>query len=144
MMYFYDMTNDNLPALEDNINTIENNTTIEHQIHNNLINHIEENGYDNVTFKAATVYNRKNEANFTEIGKPKNHLYSSDNDAFIIQVSVRVEPGDMVYDKMKSLDRYMSKVREDKELVKKQKRVDEARIAFEKAQQELEDAQRSI
>lgn len=89
---------------------------IEQQLHKNVISHIEENGYDNVTFKTANVYDCKGWATFSEIGKPKNPAYSRDNDSFIIQLSVRVSPGDEVYDKMKSLDRYMTKKREEKEL----------------------------
>lgn len=144
MMDFYEMTNDNLPSLEDHINAIENNTVIEQQLHKNVMAHIEENGYDNVTFKAATVYDRKGWATSSEIGKPKNPAYSRDNDSFIIQLSVRVSPGDAVYDKMKSLDGYMTKLNDEKALAEKQAKLDEARSAFEKAQQELEEAEEAI
>lgn len=138
------LNNYDLPALDETIRPIQNDTDIENSLYEAFLDNVSEKGFDNVTFKAATVFDRKGYATMIELGKPKNPSYSRDSDTIIIQMSVAVEIGDRHRKSVEGVDYDLTKIREDKELAEKQQKLDEAREAFEKAQQDLEDAQRSI
>lgn len=145
------INNYDLPALDETIRPIQDDTDIENALYKAFLDNVSEKGFDNVTFKAATVFDRKGYATMIELGKPKNPYYSRDSDTIIIQMSVAVEIGDRHRKSVEGVDYDLTKIREDKELAEKQQKLaekqqklDEAREAFEKAQQDLEDAQRSI
>lgn len=138
------INNYDLPALDETIRPIQDDTDIENALYKAFLDNVREKGFDNVTFKAATVFDRKGYASMIELGKPKNPTYSRDSDTIIIQMSVAVEIGDRQRKSVEGVDYDLTKIREDEKIAEKQQKLDEARLAFEQAQQDLEDAQRSI
>lgn len=138
------INNYDLPALDETIHPIQDDTDIENTLYKAFLDNVREKGFDNVTFKAATVFDRKGYASMIELGKPKNPTYSRDSDTIIIQMSVAVEIGDRQRKSVEGVDYDLTKIREDEKIAEKQQKLDEARLAFEQAQQDLEDAQRSI
>lgn len=142
MSPYYDyVENDNLPELDESANL---KGLSKDYVLQSFLDMCKNQGLDDVTVRAAAVYDRKGYATKRPLGNPLNPSYASEYDPYIVQVAVLIEPDNENYDVLNSVDNSIGNSKKMEELAEKKRKLDEARLAFEQAQQDLEDAQRSI
>lgn len=140
-MNFYETKN--VPSFIDNVDAVQDEDVMI-DVYKAAMKTIEQNGVCNTTVRVATMYDRKGYTTFTETGKPRNPGYSNEDDAFVVQLSVMIQSFDEGFHDMLNVEQDLKEIRENKVLAEKKQRLDEARLAFEKAQNEFENAKNAL
>lgn len=139
MSPYYDyVENDNLPELDESANL---RGLSKDYVLQSFLGMCKNQGLDDVTVRAAAVYDRKGYATKRPLGNPLNPSYASEYDPYLVQVTVMIDPDNENYDVLKSVDNSIGNSKKMEELAEKKRKLDEARLAFEQAQREFDESQ---
>lgn len=145
MIEFFDMEiHGTMPALDDTVAQIPNETDIKNAVYEAFLDKVSEDGFDSLTIKAATVFNRKGYANMIGLGQARNPGYSHKDDSVLVQMSVMIDPDNNSFKDMMKIDKKLDESRREATLAEKQKRLDEAKAALEKAEIAFEEAKTKL